>query len=246
MPDPRSSPGSPTHSARASGPSYSGATVVVVANRPLPDHPEHRAVVDRADLVIAANGGAKSAVDRGWLPDVVVGDMDSVDDATFRRLEARGCEILRFPRAKDETDLELALLEAVRRGAARITVLGALGGRVDHTLANLLLLALPALEGVSVRVLEGDTEIALVQDRAEIQGRIGDTVSLIPVSGDAVGITTVGLKWALCDGTLRFGLARGVSNVMTAPSATISLRHGLLLAIHMPPEPDQAKGVSQA
>ena len=237
MSDPENAPNGWMHSACDCEPSRPGIFVVIVANRPLANHPAYQAVINRADLLICADGGARSALARGWTPDVVVGDMDSVDAATLAHLRANGCELLQYARAKDETDLELALLEAERRGASRITMLGVMGGRADHTLANLLLMALPAVSAIPVRILDGETEILLIRDRAEIQGQIGDTVSLIPIAGDAVGITTSGLKWALHDDVLRFGLARGVSNVMTAPLATIRLREGLLVAVHLPSEP---------
>lgn len=199
----------------------------------------YSSLVRKADLLICADGGTNSALARGWRPDIVVGDMDSLDDNAVAYLRSCGCELIRYPRAKDETDLELALSEAVQRGATNITVLGALGGRIDHTLANILLLALPALSEVSVRILEGDTEIVLVRGETEIRGRVGDTVSLIPIAGDAVGVTTEGLEWALHGGTLRFSLARGVSNVMISRTARIKLREGLLLAIHMPSNSDE-------
>ena len=95
------------------------------------------------DLVIAADGGANWCAAWGWQPDLVIGDMDSLDEAVAVRLQADGVAFVRHPVEKDETDLELALRAAVERGADEIVVAAALGGRIDHTLGNLALLALP-------------------------------------------------------------------------------------------------------
>ena len=192
--------------------------------------------VRAGDWIIGADGGAARALDWGLTPQVVIGDMDSLPDALRDELEARGSRFIEHPRAKDETDLELALTYAVEQGAKEIVVLGALGGRLDHTLANLLLLALPPLEGALVRIVDGAGEVLLVGDGTAItlQGHPGDLVSLLPIGGDASGVTTAGLAWALQNDRLRFGFSRGVSNEMTAHEARVEVEEGLLLVVHGP------------
>jgi thiamine pyrophosphokinase len=186
------------------------------------------------DLVIGADGGAAQAAARGVLPELVVGDMDSLPEEEQETLASRGCRFVPHPRAKDETDLELALTYAVEQGAREIVILGALGGRVDHTLANVLLLALPALAGVPVRIVDGNQELLLARsgDAVKLEGQPGELVSLLPLGGDVHGVTTTGLAWALEDDTLRFGYSRGVSNEMTAASAQIKVEQGYLLVVH--------------
>jgi thiamine pyrophosphokinase len=170
------------------------------------------------------------------LPDLIIGDMDSLPKEDQATLAALGCRFVPHPRAKDETDLELALTYAVEQGAGEIVILGALGGRVDHTLANVLLLALPALAGIPVRIVDGNQELLLLRsgDVVELQGQPGELVSLLPLMGDAHGVTTAGLAWALEDDTLRFGYSRGVSNEMTTASAEIRVEQGYLLVVHCP------------
>jgi len=187
-----------------------------------------------AGLVLAADGGANWLYDMGLIPRLLVGDLDSVRDDVRRELEQRGCRMVVHPTAKDETDTELALLEAVACGARRITLLGGTGSRIDHTLANVMLLTLPELEGIETRLFDGHSFLILVRDTATIRGDVEDTVSLIPLRGDARGVRTEGLAYPLRDETLRFGPARGISNVMTAPEARVSLREGLLLLVHTP------------
>src|SRR5687768_15193697 len=118
---------------------------VIVANAPDLDVAPYARLIGAADLLIAADGGALALLRAGLLPRLVIGDMDSLDAASLAELAERGVELRRYPREKDETDLELALLHAAAAGATAIDILGALGGRWDHTLANVALLALPEL-----------------------------------------------------------------------------------------------------
>lgn len=187
------------------------------------------------DRIIAADGGAVHARAWGWLPHVVVGDMDSLPADERARLEAAGCRLVQVPAEKDETDLELAIRLAAQEDAREVLIFGALGGRPDQYLANVMLLVLADQLQVAARILDGLQEIRLIGDgqEAEFSGQIGDVLSLIPVGGDAQGITTAGLFYPLQEGTLYFGLARGISNVFTATQARVRLRKGALLAVHI-------------
>jgi thiamine pyrophosphokinase len=205
---------------------------VIVANAPDMDAAPYEAQIRAADMLIAADGGALPLLRLGLLPALVIGDLDSLDAASQATLRGRGVELRRFPRAKDETDLELALLHAAERGATQIDILGALGGRWDHTLANVALLALPELRGRRARLLGERQELFLVRDAAAIDGRMGDTVSLLPLTPTAQGVTTQGLLYPLGEATLRYEQARGISNVLVEPPGRVSLRDGLLLVVH--------------
>lgn len=185
-----------------------------------------------ADLVVAADGGALHLMRWGVAPAVVVGDMDSLDEATLAGLAARGARIERHPADKDESDLELALARAVELGARRITVLGAFGGRIDYTIANSLLLADGRWAGVDLRAVLGATTVRPLRGPSELRieaGR-GAVVSLLPL-GRAAGITTEGLRFPLADGALREGASRGVSNEVIAVPARVRLRDGVLLVV---------------
>jgi len=215
---------------------------VIFANGVFVDPDGARELLRPDDRVIAADGGTRHALAVGAMPDVVIGDLDSLSADERARVEAAGSRVIAFSPRKNETDLELALGHAAREGATEIVILAALGGRMDQTIANLLLLALPELEGRDVRVVEGPQTAFLIRGRgqegaATIEGRPGDIVSLIPLGGDAVGVTTEGLEWALDQATLRFGPARGVSNVLTDGRARVWLREGLLLCVVMRQEP---------
>ena len=207
---------------------------IIFANGECTEPEKARDLLRLDDLVIAADGGTRHALAAGVTPDVVIGDLDSISPDERACVEAAGSQVIRFSPRKDETDLELALLHAARAGATEIVVLAALGGRLDQTVANLLLLALPELEGLDVCIVEGPQTAFLIRaggDATQIEGQPGDTLSLIPLAGDAVGVTAEGVEWPLHDETLRFGLARGVSNVLTAERARVGLRQGVLLCV---------------
>ncbi len=210
--------------------------VIIIAAGQSADDKSWARWIRKGNLVIGADGGAAQALAWGITPQVVVGDMDSLTESHRARLEAQGCEFVQHPRAKDETDLELALGYAVEQGADEIVILGALGGRMDHTLANVLLLALPLLRDVTARIVRGGEEVLLLRGGQSIrlEGQKGNRVSLLPVEGDACGVATRGLAWPLNDDTLRFGFSRGVSNEMTGSEAWIDLREGSLVVVHVP------------
>jgi thiamine pyrophosphokinase len=168
------------------------------------------------------------------MPDVVLGDLDSASAEVRGALEAAGAEVERFPREKDQTDTEIALLAAKRRGATQIELLGALGGaRLDHALANVLLLALPSLRGVPVTLRDERHEVRLIRggERLALAGTPGDLVTLLPLTRTVGGVTTTGLRYALQDGVLRMGSSRGVSNELTRKRATLSVGRGSLLVV---------------
>jgi thiamine pyrophosphokinase len=205
---------------------------VIVANGPVFDAAPFRAQFAAADLLIAADGGG-NALSAGVTPQLVVGDMDSLAPQAEAAFVAAGASVERHPAEKDETDLELALLRAVARGATTIDVLGAMGGRWDQSLSNVALLALPELAGRRVRLLDVGQEAYLARGETAIAGEHGDTVSLLPVGGPARGITTRGLRYPLHEAELRFERSRGVSNVIVAPPAQVTVREGLLLVVRI-------------
>ena len=187
--------------------------VVVVASGELAE--SDAAWLDDADLVIAADGGAGSLDRLGRAPDVVVGDLDSVDPRLVARLAAAGTTVERHPVDKEASDTELAVEMALGAGADAVVLLGAVGGdRLDHQLANLLLLADPSLAGHDVRAVRGSTQVRAINrgERLDLEGSSGDLVTLLPVGGDATGVTTVGLRWPLDGATLALGRSRGLSN----------------------------------
>ena len=207
--------------------------VVIFAGGTLRPGKAFYAAIDNADMCIAADSGAATALQYGCIPRIVVGDFDSLGDLLLEDLVMRGSEIRRAAIEKDETDTELAVQVAIDEGATRITLAGAFGGaRFDHTMANILLLA--GFEDVSIMLVDGPSICWLVRGPGSsiIDGKAGDLVSLLPLTGDASGIGTKGLYYALKGEALTFGKPRGVSNVLIEEHAEVSLESGMLLVIY--------------
>jgi thiamine pyrophosphokinase len=189
------------------------------------------------ELVVAADGGARLAASLGVGIDRWVGDGDSLDDAGLQALREGGVRVEVAPSEKDESDTELAVRAALEAGATEIVILGALGGaRFDHALANVGLLALPALRGPAASLLSAAARVRLLEGPAalNLSGRVGDLVSLLPFGGAVAGVRTEGLQYPLRHERLPAGPARGLSNVRTAPTARISIESGRLLVVETP------------
>ncbi|MBN1146629.1 MAG: thiamine diphosphokinase [Anaerolineales bacterium] len=183
------------------------------------------------DIIIAADGGAHHCLQHKFTPAVVIGDLDSLDKRDLATLESAGARILKHPTRKDYTDLELALIYAQEQQVDEVLVLAALGARWDQTIANLLMPA--AFQSTRIRLVDGPQELLFVHagEKLEITGKPGDTVSLIPLGGDAQGVTTQNLEYPLDGERLRFASSRGVSNVLLSEKATIGLEQGTLLCV---------------
>jgi thiamine pyrophosphokinase len=199
---------------------------------------------DEIDLIVAADGGAMYAASLGLgSVDLWVGDGDSLSPAALEALRDAGVPVELAAADKDESDTELAVLAAIDRGATRLTILGAFGGsRLDHALANVLLLGHPRLIDRSAVLLAPAARVRLIRAPGpdghsaflSLAGRPGDMVSLLPFGGPAGGVRTSGLQYALRDETLEVGPARGLSNVRLEATATVSLKVGSLLVIETP------------
>ncbi|OGO53893.1 MAG: thiamine diphosphokinase, partial [Chloroflexi bacterium RBG_16_69_14] len=194
-------------------------------------------------LVVAADGGARLAERLGVTIDLWVGDGDSLGEDGLAALAAAGVPIERTRRDKDESDTELAIDAALRLGADGVVIVGALGGpRIDHALANVGLLAMPALGARTAVILDGRSRVSMIRapgpDGAAVTralpGRTGDLVSLLPLGPGVEGVTTGGLAYPLADEPLPPGRARGLSNVRISPDAAVVVRRGLLLIVESP------------
>lgn len=211
---------------------------VIFANGVFSPPSDLQARLATAGLIIAADGGAQHCRALDLWPQVVIGDLDSLDAATRGELETQGTQILIHPAEKDETDLELALHHAKAAGAQEVILLGGLGRRWDHSLANLLLAASPAFLHLGILFLHGEQRLFVIHAGVELEAKVGERVSLIPLAGDAHGVNTTGLEYPLNSETLLFGSSRGVSNIVRQDKATVDLSSGLLLCVISPGDLD--------
>lgn len=205
-------------------------TVVVVAGGLKPGLRAFASIPPGA-LVIAADKGAEYALACGLHVEAAVGDFDSITPAGLEALERAGVRIERHPSAKDATDLELALDLAVALRPRRILVVGGAGGRLDHLLGELSLLASDVYAGVELDAVLGRATVNVVRGERLLFGRAGELISLLPLHGPAVGVVTEGLVYPLRGETLAPGSSRGISNVFAAEEARVSLESGVVLAV---------------
>ena len=205
-------------------------TALIIAGGARPDPLVVKALPD-IDFCVAADGGADHARACGLAVNALVGDLDSVSEGELTTLRSAGIEIDQYPAAKDNTDLELALLRAMATTPDRMIVIGIGGGRVDHELANMAALAADAYSDVPIEGLVGSARLSIIRGARTLAGVLGETVSLLPMHGRATGITTEGLQYPLTDEALEPGSARGVSNHFTAVEAMVTVVSGVLLAV---------------
>lgn len=181
--------------------------------------------------LICADGGARYIHALGLTPDLIVGDMDSLNGELQRDFVRQGSRIMRYPEVKDETDSQLALEMAFMMMPDEIRIYGALGARIDHTLANLTLLTAAADRGIETRLVDQWCEIFLIRQKAAVEGEIGQTVSLFAFGADVTGVTLEGFEYPLRNATITLARPIGVSNRLTAARGIISVGSGDLLAV---------------
>lgn len=193
-------------------------------------------------LVVAADSGLDVARAAGWPVHHVVGDLDSVDPDALDAAESEGTLVHRHPTDKEATDLDLAVALArslVGPDVARphLAVVGPGGGRLDHELSTLLLLAAPALAGCHVTACIGDATVTVVRPGppVELRGTPGEVISLVPVHGDATGLRCDGLRWPLAAEDAPAGTTRTISNTFVGTTATVVVGAGVVLAIQPGP-----------
>jgi thiamine pyrophosphokinase len=206
--------------------------ILIFANGDLPDINKVRALLRADDFSICADGGTRHALALGLQPNLVIGDMDSIQKDQWQQLEQAGVSVELYPRDKNETDLELAINRAVEFQPSEIIIIAALGGRLDQTLGNIALLTDVQLLTFDVRLDDGAEEIFFCRKQAQVHGRSGDIVSLIPWGNSVHGIQTQGLRWALESETLYPEKTRGISNELIGTTATVKISSGDLLIIH--------------
>ncbi len=183
------------------------------------------------DRSVAADGGLHLAQDLGVDVDLVIGDLDSVANDRLDRAVEAGAAVERHPVDKDATDLELALDDVLRSDADRAVVVGSPTGRMDHLLSTMTTIAAPRLARLAPEAWLGDDTLLAVHGERDLHGSPGDLVSLLPVNGPAVGVTTEGLEWPIRGETLEPGTTRGVSNRFVGDSACVRLDGGTLVAV---------------
>jgi len=208
-------------------------SILIFANGNLKPGDWVKTYLSDASLVIAADGGLHHLRALGRRPDVLIGDLDSVEPSASDELQSSAAELIVHPKDKDASDLELALQYAVANHDEEILIFGGLGGRLDQLLANVLLLTQPHWQGRAIYIVEEHQRAWIITAGSQrFEGDVGDLFSMLPLDGDAHIRRTDGLQWQLQDESLIYGQSRGISNILTADTVVVEVQSGILLCIH--------------
>ncbi len=200
---------------------------LIIVNGKVNDYDFYKNYIKEDDFIICADGGIKHLNAIGKTPDVFVGDFDSCD---VFELDGE-MEIQKHNPMKNDTDTKLAIDTAFEKGYENIEILGGLGGRVDHLLANVFLLKYIHENGGIGKIVDEKNTIILLTDTVSIAREDGAFVSLIPITENLEGVTNTGLKYPLNDFNMRFGTTRGISNEFLDNTAEISIKKGQALVV---------------
>ncbi|MCX7695573.1 MAG: thiamine diphosphokinase [Caloramator sp.] len=183
------------------------------------------------DIIICSDGGAIYAMEEGINPNIIIGDLDSIDKKVYEYFLEKDINIVSYPKEKDFSDTELCIDYAVSSGADKICILSGIGSRIDHSLINISLLYKIKNKGVEGYIATDSAYIYICTDFLEIEGEIGDTLSLIPLTLEVKGITTKGLKYKLLEGNILLGQSIGVSNEFVEKKCSIKVEEGILIVV---------------
>lgn len=209
--------------------------IVIFSNGTLNESERLRARLQPDDRIFCADGGTQHALAMGLTPEAIIGDLDSVSSEVIEQMEAQNVTIYRYPAAKDETDLELALRIAVAENPTEIMLVSLLGGRLDQMLGNLLLLTHPDYAAVQMTFADGAQWGRLIRahQTVTVAGQPGDTLSLIPLTPTVSEVTFSGVDWPLNQATLSFGSTWSISNSLKDKQATVRIGEGMVFLIHI-------------
>lgn len=203
---------------------------VLFANGVISNYSRFQTLVKPDDYKIGVDGGTRHCLELGHRPNIVIGDLDSLDPASLGEVSRLGIPILRFPPHKANTDLDLAMLHVQEKNLREAIVLGVWGGRLDQSVANLLLLARFIEQLKVIVVTEEETAQLLGPGNAlTLEDREGATASILPLSAQVEGVTLTGMEYPLQNALLQFGTTLGISNVVRESRATVSIQRGLIL-----------------
>ena len=205
--------------------------IIIIVNGDIKNIEYTKSIIKTGDYIICADGAANHALRMDIVPNIIIGDLDSISEQSRLYFENKSVKFEKFPAKKDKTDTEICVDYAIEIGATEIIFLGAIGSRFDHSLANILMLYSIIKKGVKASVVNENNEIYITDSQIDLEGEIGDLVSILPIHKDAIGVTLSGLEYSLENFNMEFGASRGISNVMSEKKCRISLNEGVLLVI---------------
>lgn len=206
----------------------------IILNGKIRDYKKIKNIIinEKYDYIICADGGANHAYGMEIMPNYIIGDLDSIDKDIIDYYKKDGVKFEQFPSKKNETDSELCIYLAKQLQTEELHLIGALGGRIDHTIANINLLYYIRSMNIIPKIISEDEEIYIaINEEIIVEGQKGNTVSVIPIKGDAKGVTLHNLEYPLNDYCMEFSVPLGISNVMLDSNCRIGVIEGNLIVI---------------
>lgn len=209
--------------------------IIIIGNGEIKDKSLISDNINNDDIIVCCDGGLNYAFEEGFMPKCIIGDFDSVSEQILNFFKNKSVHIREFPKEKDCTDMELCLEFSIELAktinADEIIILGGLGSRFDHSLANINILVKAVKNGVKASLVNENNKIYIINKEIEITGKKGDLVSLLPLTEKVLNVKTSGLYYELDGKDLNFGVSLGVSNVMTGDKANVKIDDGYLIVI---------------
>ncbi|MGO1819323.1 MAG: thiamine diphosphokinase [Senegalia sp. (in: firmicutes)] len=188
-------------------------------------------LINNADKIIAADGAGKYLYELNRLPDVLIGDFDTLEANILEYFRKKDVDIHEFLPVKDKSDLELAIDLATEYSAKEIIIIGALGSRMDHSLSNIMLLFHILEKGIEVKMIDDKNEIMPIKNEIKIKKGKYEYISLLPILEDLDGVELIGLEYEFSNLKLKRTSTRGISNRFKEKEAKIKVKSGMGLVI---------------
>ncbi len=204
---------------------------LIFGNGSIHDYDIVKKYLCKDSIIICCDGGMRHALVLDIIPDFIIGDLDSAKGEDIDYFKRKNVEFFEFPSEKDKTDMEIAVQFAINKGNSEIYLFGALGSRIDHSLANMHILKLCCDNGIKAFIVDEKNVITMTNSKIEINGNKGDIISLIPFTPSVENVTTNGLYYKLENAVLYAESSRGISNVMLENKASVDLSKGILFVI---------------
>ncbi len=203
---------------------------LIILNGEIQDLNILKEIGNHSDFILSADGGTDYCFKAGLIPDIVIGDLDSISKSSLEIIGEKNIPVEKFPVKKDKTDSELAIDYLIDKGIRHITLIGAIGNRLDHTLANIFLLTKMKDMGVKGQIVDRNNTIYLVDDEMVLP-KTDSFVSIIPADLSGIVISLKGFEYELDKVKVKFGTTHGISNRIVESEGFIKVHEGQCFVI---------------
>jgi thiamine pyrophosphokinase len=202
----------------------------IICNGSIQDYDSCKDRLKKAEVIICADGGTRHAYKMELTPDIIIGDLDSSAAEYIEYYKSKAVPVIRYSSDKDKTDTQICFEYALER-YDDIVLIGATGTRLDHTLGNINILKLGADKGKRACIIDENNEIYVIKDRIALQGKVGDMLSLLPLSSVVEGVNLTGVQYPLIDATMEIGSSYGISNSFKEETIELTIKSGYMIVI---------------